>query len=419
MLTPVSEATQIVLQNTILLPTISLPLAQCLGQILCENVTADRDFPPFNRVAMDGIAIDYQSFSAGQRTFKVENIQAAGSPQLTLADAKNCLEVMTGAVLPVNADTVIRYEDVTIENGQATINIDTIRLRQNVHHQGTDRSAGEVVIPTGTQITPAEIATAASAGKTHLVVLQLPKAAIISTGDELVEIDQMPLPHQIRKSNVYAIQAALQSWGITGDTYHLVDDPRHIKAELGMLLNKYDFLILSGGVSKGKFDFIPQVLDELGVKKLSHRVQQKPGKPFWFGTLKPVKSEATNTPVGDAARATNSTNKVVFALPGNPVSTFMCTHRYVQPWLRASLGLAAFDLPYAILESDFNFKPNLTYFLQVKTRYGKDGKLYAQPVAGKGSGDLANLNEVDGFLELPNTQTEFKQGEAFPFLRFR
>lgn len=411
MLTPVSTATEVVLQHTISLSTTSLPLNKIRGHILREDVVADRDFPPFTRVAMDGISIDYQAFTTGQRNFPIENVQAAGSPQMSLEDSKNCLEVMTGAVLPQNTNTIIRYEDLTIKNNRATIHIDTIRQGQNAHQQGSDRKAGEVVIPKGTLLTAAEIATAASVGKTHLKVARFPHAAIISTGDELVEIDQTPLSHQIRKSNVYAIQAALQSWGIKGDTYHLVDDPDHIRAELKMLLEKYDFIILSGGVSKGKFDYIPQVLTELGVKKLFHRVQQKPGKPFWFGTwtwstgLQPVD--------------TKNEKKIVFALPGNPVSTFMCTQRYVQPWLRASLGLEPLDFPYAVLEEDFNFKPTLTYFLQVKTRYGTDGRLYARPIVGRGSGDLANLNEVDGFLELPNKQVEFKAGTAFRFFRFR
>ncbi|MEL7021665.1 MAG: molybdopterin-binding protein, partial [Bacteroidota bacterium] len=178
----------------------------------------------------------------------------------------------------------------------------------------------------------------------------------------------------------------------------LMDEVEHIRAELQILLARYDFLVLSGGVSKGKFDYVPQVLEELGVTQLFHRVQQKPGKPFWFGY---------------------SPSTVVFALPGNPVSTFMCVYRYVQPWLRASLGLAPLQPTYAVLEETFHFKPNLTHFLQVRLRYAPNGICYARPLKGKGSGDLTNLNEVDGFLELSAESDTFEAGTAHPVWQFR
>ncbi len=156
-------------------------------------------------------------------------------------------------------------------------------------------------------------------------------------------------------------------------------------------------LILSGGVSKGKFDFIPTVFEELGVRKIFHQVNQRPGKPFWFGTSK--------------------TGKTVFALPGNPVSTYMCFYRYIRPWMLKSLGVVSNELT-ATLTQDFSFAPNLTYFLQVEVK-SSGGKLMAHAQAGGGSGDFVNLKNVTGFLELPPDRTTFAAGEVFPYFPFR
>ncbi len=397
-MTTVEQATQIILQNTLAFGEEAVPLAKANGRILREDLAADRDFPPFDRVSMDGIAILFEAFAAGQRSFFIEGIQAAGAPQLVLTQKNNCLEVMTGAVLPQNADTVIRYEDLEIRDGQAVILIEDVQERQNVHGRGADRRQGEVIVKAGCKISPAEIGVAATVGKANLQVAISPKVAIISTGDELVEVGETPLPHQIRKSNVHTLAATLAGWGIEADLLHLLDDRAEIETTLAGCLKKYDALILSGGVSMGKFDFLPEAFKALGVRELFHKVSQRPGKPFWFG-----RGERT----------------VVFALPGNPVSTFMCTHRYFQPWLRAGLGLQPFENQYAVLEEDFFFKPDLTYFLQVKLEWREDGVTGAWPVAGRGSGDLANLAEADAFLELPIGRQVFKKGEVFPLFFYR
>jgi molybdopterin molybdotransferase len=178
---------------------------------------------------------------------------------------------------------------------------------------------------------------------------------------------------------------------------HFADDKSILLNSIETVLQHHDLLILSGGVSKGKFDFIPQVLEELGVKKLFHHVNQRPGKPFWFGS--------------------SSHGKTVFALPGNPVSTYMCFYRYVRPWILRSMGVDATEFT-ATLASDFLFAPNLTYFLQVEVR-SEGGKLLAFPEAGGGSGDFVNLKNVTGFLELPPGQTKFEAGEIFPYYPFR
>ena len=397
----VEEAEKIILEHKIALDTEGVALQKSVGRVLREDLVADRDFPPFDRVTMDGIAFLHENFKAGQRIFNVAGVQAAGMSPMILTQKNACFEVMTGAVLPIGVDTVVRYEDLKIENQKAEMLAQNVDFQQNIHQKGIDRKADDVLLLRGRKITSAEIATAATVGKDELKVTRLPRTAIISTGDELVDVSENPLPHQIRRSNVYAIHAMLSEYKIDADLYHFNDDEAAITEGVARILAAYELVILSGAVSEGKFDFVPNVLNNLGVKKLFHKVSQRPGKPFWFGV---------------------SPNKtVIFALPGNPVSTFLCAYRYVLPWLKASLGLENERQEWAILGENITFKAALTYFIPVKldVENAQNGLLFAKPLAGHGSGDLANLNDADGFLELPLAQDVFEKGGVFPFIRYR
>ncbi len=402
----VQQATQIILENAQITEGVKVPLIQSLGRILREEIVADRDFPPFDRVTMDGIAISFSAFESGKRAFKIESIQAAGAPQLSLQNPENCIEVMTGAMLPGGTDAVIRYEDTSIENGVATIKIEYLGFRQNIHHKGIDRKQNDVILLRGRKISPAEIGTLATAGKAEVLVSKLPKTAIVSTGDELVEVGEMPLAYQIRRSNVFAVASILRGeFLIDVDFFHFKDDEKVIAEGLKTILVDYDLVILSGAVSEGKYDFVPKVLAELNVNKLFHKVSQRPGKPFWFGKF-----------LRSGQRPSQS---VIFALPGNPVSAFTCACRYIVPFLNKQLSSSfKLDESLAVLATDFIFKPDLTYFLPVKLS-NTEGVLLATPCEGHGSGDLANLNDADGFLELPRERTVFKAGEVFPLFLYR
>ncbi len=393
---PVSQATDIIFENLYSSANYAVPLEKCIGHVLGEPVFADRDFPPFDRVSMDGIAIAFEAFKEGKNPFHIEGTQPAGVPQQSLTNPANCFEVMTGAILPQGADTVIRYEDVKIEGGHAAILIDDIVHGQNIHRRGTDALKGGKILDGGCMLSAAEVAVLASVGKSSVVCKKFPSIAIISTGDELVSVDKIPEAHQIRSSNSLAIQASLRAMNIPATTFHIRDDQKIVEQELLKLFADFDVLIISGGVSKGKFDFIPAALENLGIEKKFHGVKQRPGKPFWFG-------------VGNG--------KTVFALPGNPVSTYMCFYRYIKPWISQSMGVQQIPMT-AQLATDFVFAPPLTYFLQVQVTI-KNGKLMAIPDAGKGSGDFANLSNVTGFLELPEGRSDFSAGEVFPYFPFR
>jgi molybdopterin molybdotransferase len=398
----VEEAEQKIAQNLIDLGTETLPTLQAWGRILAENLEADRDFPPFDRVTMDGIAIQFEAWANGQRKFEIQATQFAGMSPLQLANSGNAIEIMTGAVCPIGADTIIRFEDLAIsregDKRWATIQVKEIEYRQSLHFRGIDKKKADLMISSGTLLGAPEIAVAASVGKSHLKVKKLPKIAIISNGDELVGIEETPLPYQVRRSNVFALASALAQHQFRAELFHLPDNQAVIKNEITKILTKFDILILSGGVSQGYADYIPAILNDLGVQKIFHLVKQRPGKPFWFG---------------------RKDQRAVFALPGNPVSTIMCFYRYALPYLYQVADYQAFEPKFAQLAEDFVFKPDLTYFLGVQAKINQQGVLQASPEAGHGSGDFANLLTCNGFLELPSAQTHFKAGEVFKFWAFR
>lgn len=390
------EALHIISEHHFEEKTEAIPLNKANGRVLAQQVIADRDLPPYDRVTMDGIAICFGAYAAGQRTFSIEKTIAAGLPKSSLENAGHCVQIMTGAILPQGADTVIRYEDITIENGTATLN-EEVFPQQNIHLKGEDKKAGEVVLEAGKILDAPDLIVAAAVGCSELEVVKLPKAAIITTGDELVSIDEPPLAHQIRRSGNYGIQNLLTQWGLESQQYHLKDDKNRMNDALSIILKRYDLLVITGGVSKGKFDYLPEVLAELGVEKHFHKVAQRPGKPFWFGTAK---------------------DTTVFALPGNPVSSFACVLVYIRHWLQGSQGQDT-ELNTVKLVKNITFMPNLTCFLECSIEITKQGQLIAKALKGNGSGDFAKLTQADGFVVLPQDKNLFKAGEFYPFIPYR
>jgi len=388
------EAYNLVLEHTLDLGIEKVELLKSNGRVLAEVILADRDFPPFDRATKDGIAINYAAIEKGVKSFKIEAVISAGMPQQKLGDSSNCLEIMTGAVVPENSDTVIMYEHLDIKDGYANLNKEVLQ-GQDIHCKGSDVISGTVLLKKNILIGPAEIGVLASVGKSEVIVKKLPKVCVISTGNELVEVSETPLPHQIRKSNTVSLFAALQKQQIEAERLHLQDDKEFIRKELTHILKAYDVVLLSGGVSKGKFDFIPEVMESLDVKKVFHRVAQRPGKPFWFGIQETEKT-------------------VVFSFPGNPVSTFANYHIYFLPWLSKSLGLAPNERQ-VLLEESIEVKPRLTRFMQVKLE-NKKGVLWAAIVRENGSGDLTSLAHSDGFICLRPRVTAYEKGEAVPFI---
>ncbi len=376
-----------------------VPFADSLGRVLAEDLFADRDFPPCNRSTMDGIGVSYSAFLNGNKVFNIIATIAAGSLPIEITEPNECVEIMTGAPLPESVDTIIRYEDVEINGGVATVLVEKVKQGQNIHVRGKDKRSGDIVAQAGQVITPSLIGIAASVGKTHLLVKKQPRVVVISTGDELVGVEETPTTYQIRRSNSHTVRAVLEQFKIKVDLLHINDNQTVIKEQLDDYLRKYDVLLLSGGVSMGKFDFVPDALEEAGVQCLFHKVQQRPGKPFWFGI--------------------QSDGQLVFAFPGNPVSTFLCLHRYFLPWLQLISKSKKAPGAKAILDREVTFTPNMQYFMQVRVEANDGGQLVASPLEGNGSGDFANLLESIAFMELPMEKTVFNKGEVYRIWPFK
>jgi molybdopterin molybdotransferase len=377
---------------------INMPLYECTGRYLAQDLLADQDLPPFNRVMMDGIAVKSDDYFSGIRVFQIVGLQKAGDAQRSIGRKNACLEVMTGCVCPLDAEMVIPYENIATKNNEAEIISGEYKIGQNIHLKGSDKKKGDLLVHKGQLISAAEIGIAASLGIAQPLVAEFPGIAIFSTGNELIPIENIPESHQIRMSNNYVIQSALNKLGISAQCGHLVDDENILVSSLNEALESNDIIVLSGGVSQGKFDLIPDVLTKLGFTTLFHKIAQKPGKPMWLGT---------------------SGKKVVFGLPGNPVSTFMCTYRYLIPWLKRSLSGKMEPTPYAKLAEPLSENNKLTRFVSIRLETSNNGELWAWPIVSGGSGDFATLSDADGFLEIPPSGLPFQRESVFKVWKFR
>jgi molybdopterin molybdotransferase len=374
------------------LPIESLPLTQCVGATLRENIYAERDQPPFDRVAMDGMAVDSEALRRGLKRFRVQGVQAAGAPPLKLGSGDVAIEVMTGAILPSGSDCVIPVEQLDVAEGYASLNTAAANSPyQNVDRRGSDGRQGTLLLEAGTLLRAPEIAVAASAGMARVRVSSQPAVMIVSTGDELVEPGDPIADYQVRRSNAYAVAATLRTrgFGRVGDD-HVPDDEVLMRERLALHLTTHEVVVLSGGVSMGKFDLVPKVLQELGVQQVFHKIAQRPGKPMWFG-------------IGPHGQA-------VFGLPGNPVSTLVCLIRYVIPAIAEAMGTKRAPPERLALSAPVTFQPALAYFLPVAIEHDDWGRPWANPRRPNGSGDFLSLTGTDGFVELPPGPNTYPKG---------
>jgi molybdopterin molybdotransferase len=373
-------------------------LREAAGRILRQDVLGERDNPPFDRVCMDGVAVAGSAVAAGVRSFHVQATQAAGAVPMTLAQPGAAIEVMTGAVLPHGTDSVIPLEEYDLADGRLTLRPEaTAEPWRNVQRRGCDSAPGVPMLRAGVRLGPAEVAVVASAGLARVRVTRWPRIAVVSTGDELVEPGLPIADHQVRRSNAYGVAAALRLHGhpeVLDE--HLRDDEAVMRARLGALLESRDVLVLSGGVSKGKFDFVPAALKALRVEEVFYQVAQRPGRPMWFGT----------GPQG----------QLVFGLPGNPVSTLVCLVRYVLPALRGMMGQVA-RAPERICTASAIDGRKMTYFMPVALAGHAQG-MHGVPRQPQGSGDFLALAGTDGFVELPPRPEGYPAGFTADFYRW-
>jgi molybdopterin molybdotransferase len=357
-------------------------LDDAAGRVLRQFVKAERDQPSFDRVMMDGIAIAVAG-NETRHSFSRAGLQLAGMVRQSLDNDAGCIEVTTGAMLPRGCDTVIPIEQ-TRRDGEYYMLSEGYRptAGQFVHAQGSDCRAGAMLLEPGVRLHTTEIAVLAANGVATVEVARIPSIAIIATGDELAEVDQPLAEGQIRRSNDRALAAALRARGF--DALFLVrveDDLATTTATLNALLGTHQVLVLSGGVSVGQRDYVPEALRALGVQKVLHRIAQRPGKPMWFG-------------IGPQGQ-------VVFGLPGNPLSAIVCAVRYLLPALQQTIGQNAEPSTCVCLTGDVRANPALTCFVPVHVHNDAGGRVLAQPLPSSTSGDFFALPRTQGFVQLP------------------
>ena len=390
----VSEASEQIMAAVTRGDAETLPIGEAYGRVLRSNVTAERPFPPFDRVMMDGVAIQHRPWTEGMRRFRRAGFASAGAPQQSLCNPNDAIEAMTGAVVPAGADLIVPVEQLKWEEGYVTIAADYVPPEGGyIHKMGSDAVAGGILLPAGSRLDARAMAVAVSCGASEVRVSRQPRIAVVSTGDELIDVGQPIAPHQIRRSNVYALQATLRSRGYTDvSLHHFADDPEVLMTGLGRVLDEHDCVILSGGVSVGARDHIPATLVTLRARTVFHRVAQRPGKPMLF-----------------AVRG----HTLIFGLPGNPVSTLVGLCRFVLPALEQWTA-AAPHLPLKVkLGEAVDFSPAFTCFLPVSWDCTSAGVVLPRPTAN--SGDFAALVGTNGFIELPAEMSHFEPGFLAPW----
>ena len=390
----VDKATELILKTQKPRVETKVSILKSMGQILSQPILADRNLPPYDRVMMDGFAARSESLASGVARFRLVAEQAAGSHGAKISNPDECIEVSTGAPLPYGANVVLPVEWSRRKGEFVQFefpNNDAIRSWLYVHREASDYVVGTELIPAGTKVGPPEVAVAASCGYSRLDVFKSPSVSIIGTGAELVDIDEKPLPHQIRKSNIYALASTCQSIGVHDLKIETANDEiRVLKKVIRSLEKTSDVLVFSGGVSMGRHDHLPNALMGCGYERIFHGVSQTPGKPMWFG------------------RKPNGA--IAFGLPGNPVSALVCFVRYVEPLVRCLLGCPRAIQPVVELDQKIEFEPPLTRFLPVRLKESSGQNPAATPCVPNNSGDLAALSGTDGFVELDAEMKTFRKG---------
>ncbi len=392
---PVKEAIGIIMAEITPLGVETVDTLSALGRVLSEDVAAERGNPPWDNSAMDGYALrSEETRGAGKDspvTLKViYDLPAGGTPKGPVGKGE-AVRIMTGAPVPEGADAVVMVERTQARGGEVLIFEET-RHGANVRKSGEDFGAGELVIKKGAVVRPAEILMLATIGKAEVKVWKRPRAAVLSTGDELTPIDVPPSPGQITNSNGYAISALVEDAGAEAVNLGIARDTKESLTDKLAEAVKYDCIITSGGVSVGDYDFVKDVLRELGSEMKFWKVAIKPGKPLAFGIIGA---------------------KPAFGLPGNPVSSMVAFEQFVRPALMKMAGrkdIYRRTFP-ARLGAGIKKKPGRMNFLRGLLTVTEKG-FFVQPLEGQGSGMVSTMVRANAFIVVPEKVSELKEGET-------
>ena len=402
----------------------SVPLQQALGRVLAKPVEADRDFPPFPRATRDGYAVRACDLAAMPVSLRVIGQIKAGAGFAKRVGAGEAVEIMTGAAVPEGADAVVMVEYTSRGPGSDQVEIArAVVAGENVVATGAEAKAGQHMLAAGTRLGPAQIAVAAACGQERIHVYQKPQVALLATGDELVEVGETPGPQQIRNSNSYSLAAQVEAAGSEAMRLPVApDEPRKLTNLLQAGLAA-DLLLVSGGVSAGKFDLVEAALKALGAEFFFTGALIQPGRPIVFGEVKfgggngSTKLRAASDP-GAVGRVRARRPAIpFFGLPGNPVSTMVTFDLFTRPVLQALGGATPSRLPLAKarLKRDFKTKTGLTRFLPALLGGGIDDP-HVEIVPWQGSGDLLAAARANCYLVVPPDRESIAAGEAVTVL---
>ncbi len=394
-------------------------LRAAAGRVLAEEVTADRDQPPFDRATRDGFAVRAAEWTSGSRLRVAGQVRAGeawASGEMLDGEA---VEIMTGAAVPAGADAVAMMEHAVQDGTEVWAAAGrSLAVGENIVRRGSEARRGEALLASGTRLGAAEIAVAAACGRADLKVFGRPWVAIIATGDELVEVEEAPAAQQIRNSNGYALAALVDAVGGSARRLAIARDRREeVRARIAEGLGS-GLLLLSGGVSVGKYDLVEEVLEEFGAEFFFAGVRMQPGKPVVFGRLPSGELGGASAHVSEARRGAPNSGRwtYFFGLPGNPVSTQVTFCCFVEPMLRAMCGAGVADPRFvqATLADAVGGKAGLTRFLPAMLRHDFE-RPEVRLVGWQGSGDLTANARANCYAVLPEGR-DCKSGDAITVL---
>jgi molybdopterin molybdotransferase len=407
----VEEALALVLEHARPLPPASRRLIECRNCRLAEEIRADADQPPFDKSMVDGFALRWADPSSGNRRLKLDQTILAGhTPEHFLVPGR-AAAIMTGAPLPQGADAVVMHERAQISGDEIVLDDTPVTAGQNILRRGHIYQAGQRLLQPGSQLSATAMGLLAAIGKTIVTVIPRPRMALIPTGDELVEADQVPGPGQIRNSNSVMLEALALDRGAWVQTFPVVpDDPSQLQRRLREGL-AFDVLLVTGGVSVGQRDLVPASLEGLGVRRVFHKVRIKPGKPLWFG-IGPQRDELPGT--------------LVFGLPGNPASGLVAFLLFVRPALHILQDQDG-PLPSAQevrLAKEFTLRSDRPAYLPARIVQESGwaetpGIPLVEVLDWAGSADLLGLARAEGLAYFPAGDRVFRSGEIVRFIALR